>query len=203
MKLFDFLFKNIEFNEKMNSFVENFKNNDWFVNCGNKYNAFSYYEIHQEFHKLKAQERLNQKRNSKNFTSLDNLIIESSRRLHLYLQTYHPEENQVTWNKVAKSINKKFYNKKEIIDFELLSKQLENKCDLVGDLYMYRLFHGTLMELYFSEYLKDIPLFFVNIFDIYKNGHLIIGWEGKFLSQEKHPNIFTPIEKTSGKIIIF
>jgi hypothetical protein len=51
------------------------------------------------------------------------------------------------------------------------------------------------------KYAPNMPIFYNNVFEIYKDGHIIIGWEGKEI--EKDIWSTEAIKITDGKIIIY
>ena len=204
MGILDLLFgKKIIFNEKMFDFIELVKQIDWFSNCGallDKYLCYEYIIIKD---KEKAVKQLNSERNYKNFTSLTNLLIEANRRLGHYLDKYYEKEAQWTWNNLADSINNKFMNNSNELNFIEIDERFSIEFNVKNKRWIYQIFLATMVELYFIDYIPNIPAFYTKIFEIFKNGHIITGWEGKFASHETTIFLTTPIEAKDGKLLIF
>lgn len=68
------------------------------------------------------------------------------------------------------------------LDLNLVEKNFLNYYgfDNAIDLHLSRLLQYLLVEQYFRGSFPQFPLFFSQIIDIYKAGHIVIGWKGKF-----------------------
>ena len=73
------------------------------------------------------------------------------------------------------------------------------------DLQLCRMVQYLLVEQYFLESFPQFPLFFSRIIDIYKDGHIVLGWNGRFASHETNleNENGTPILPTDGSLIIW
>ena len=73
------------------------------------------------------------------------------------------------------------------------------------DLQLCRMVQYLLVEQYFLERFPQFPLFFSRIIDIYKDGHIVLGWNGRFASHETNleNENGTPILPTDGSLIIW
>ena len=73
------------------------------------------------------------------------------------------------------------------------------------DLQLCRMAQYLLVEQYFFERFPQFPLFFSRIIDIYKDGHIVLGWNGRFASHETNleNENGVPILPTDGSLIIW
>ena len=73
------------------------------------------------------------------------------------------------------------------------------------DLQLCRMVQYLLVEQYFLERFPQFPLFFSRIIDIYKDGHIVLGWSGRFASHETNleNENGVPILPTDGSLIIW
>jgi hypothetical protein len=184
----------IEFNKKMNQFIESVKTIDWFSNCGKNYTKNIFYNYYLEGEE-KSIKKLNYIRDYKGFVTLGNLLIQADRRLGSYLTKHHKKEHDWTWNKLADVINKQFAN-----NFINIDNYFSNKFNTKKNNFIYRIFRNTLFELFFVDHIPNLPIFYDNIFEIFIDGHIIIGWEGKFNWNDFNEK---PIEPIDGKLVIF
>jgi hypothetical protein len=184
----------IEFNEEMNQLAESVKTIAWFSNCGKNYTKKIFYNYYLEAEE-KSIKKLNYKRDYKGFVTLGNLLIQADRRLGSYLAKHHKKEHDRTWNKLADVINKQFAN-----DFINIDDRFSSKFKTTGNNFIYRIFRNTLVELFFADHIPSLPIFYNNIFEIFIDGHIIIGWEGKFNWNDFNEK---PIEPVDGELIIF
>jgi hypothetical protein len=184
----------IEFNEKMNQFTESVKTIDWFSNCGKNYTKKIFYDYCLETEE-KTIKKLNYIRDYKGFVTLGNLLIQADGRFGSYLTKHHKKEHDRTWNKLADVINKQYAN-----NFINIDNYFSDKFNTKKNNIIYRIFRNTLFELFFVNHIPNLPIFYNNIFDIFIDGHTIIGWEGKFNWNDFNEK---PIEPIDGKLVIF
>lgn len=198
------------YNEEMEQAIENFKNIDWFANCGKLYHSEEYYNYIQEEDVMKIDKMLDRVTNYKNFVCLRNLFIEASHREENYIlrMSSSVKSGKHYVIKILETINNRFLRKNDEIDFDSISKKIIIECNLNIEsvrLELYRFFQNLLLEIYFKNIYVELPLFFNRVFDIYINGHLIIGWQGRFETHDvcivDRP--ITPIDPSNGKLIIF
>ena len=73
------------------------------------------------------------------------------------------------------------------------------------DLQLCRMVQYLLVEQYFLERFPQFPLFFSRIIDIYKDGHIVLGWSGRFASHETNleNENGVPILPTDGSLISY
>lgn len=143
----------------------------WFVNVGKATNL------------QKIKKVANESDFVKHITSIDweNATIEAGNEITGYLAKKHSREYQ-EWNSLVREakdiINKEIIPLMKIVDGIDANIILDNvKWDLVN----------YLMEDAYKEYLKG-DLFFEFLLEIYEDGHIPCGWEGKW---------------PSGKFVIF
>lgn len=198
------------FSNNMEQVIADFKQIDWFVNCGKLYQKEEFYDYFQEEDILKVRKMLDKVTNYKNFVCLRNLFIEASYREENYIlrKSSSVEAGRKSVIKILETINKRFLRKKGEIDFEDIAKNIIMEYNLniqYNRLEIYRFFQNLLLEIYFKDIYSELPLFFSRVFDIYINGHAIIGWQGKFethgISLMESP--INPIEPSCGKLILF
>lgn len=202
--------KKINFNDKMERAIDQFKHIDWFANCGDLYNQECYYEFLQEDDLLKISKQLGVSTNYKNFVCLRNLFIEGRDREKNYIMrtTSSVNEGRKTMMRVLDAIDRRFFEKKQEINFDCISDKFLS-CYQLGvpgnSLEIRRLFRNLLFELYFAEDDENMPLFFSKIIDIYMNGHIIVGWSGKFRTHEIDlaKSSIVSINPFEGKLILF
>lgn len=177
--IYDYLFKKIEFDEIMINCIDEIQSIQWGENVGKPLkNIECKYKILQITNDNDALNYLKYEDNYKDIVCLENLLNEGNNRTTRYLSNYKRREYDGEWNRVTDKANK-------IIDF----KKIENKELLFNkrynssvNLYLSRFIYQYLHCLYFKRYDKNIPSFGLDIFDIYRNGHLILGWKGSFPS---------------------
>ena len=200
MGVLDNLFgKKIIFTNEMNQFIEKVKEIEWFNNCGKIYQKKLFYN--DELENIKnASKKLNYIKNHKEFVILENIFITADRRITNYLKENNEKEYNWTWNKLADVINKRFMDNSSEIDFMKIENNYCIKFNVKNNRMIYKIFRSILVELFFIKYIPNLPLFYNAIFEIYKDGHIIIEWEGKQIEAELWSK--EPVKKTDGKIII-
>ena len=200
MGVFDNLFrKKIIFTDEMNQFIETVKEIEWFNNCGKVYQKKLFYNYELE-NIENASKKLNYVKNYKEFFILENLYITADRRITNFLRENNEKEYNWTWNKLADVVNKRFMNNSSEIDFMEIENNYCIKFNVKNNKMIYKVFRSTLFELFFKNYMPNLPLLYDTIFEIYKDGHIIIGWEGKQIEADLWSK--EPIKKTDGKIKI-
>ena len=192
--------RKIEFSKEMKKIIEDFKGIEFFKNCGKLYNKKLFYDYRVE-NGCNIKKQLNRKTNYKEFVILENLFIVASRRLENYLNNNSKKDHEWTYNKLADTINKRFSKNTSEINFPEIDKNYCNKFLVRNTRIIYQLFRNILFELYFIEYIPKVPIFYNHIFELYKEGHIIIGWEGKSIEKEIWSQ--ESIKQSDGKIIIY
>ena len=93
------------------------------------------------------------------------------------------------------------------LDLNSAEKRFLRDCSFPDsiDLQLCRMVQYLLVEQYFLERFPQFPLFFSRIIDIYKDGHIVLGWNGRFASHETNleNENGTPILPTDGSLIIW
>jgi hypothetical protein len=201
--MFGLFSKKIVLNDTIENFIWSYKNINWFNNCGKKYDEKLYFQYVSLEDMKTTSKRLNQTVNSKGFTFLEKLLEEADGRLDWYLYNNHKKENQITQNNLKDFIKKRFNKKTAEINFNITENKYIDMFSIKENRYnwFYWIFGGVIMEMYFLEYIPNIPTFYTKIFKILQDGHMIIGWEGKFSSQDLC--LETPITEKDGKLIIY
>lgn len=203
MGFLDNLFgKKINLTPEMKNMADQMIANNWFENCGKTINFGSSYKIESISNIEDAAKKLTYKRDVGGFVTLDNLLIEANRRKQLFLSLYHKNEMEYTWNKVTDAIVKAYISNRKL-DLDTIQKHFNAKFGVQADLKLNRIFIDTLNELYFKNNIENFPTFFTDIIDIYLNGHVIVGWSGKFDSHEIQVKDIQPITPTDGALAVW
>lgn len=190
------LFKKIKFNSDILSFINSELDNiNWFSNI-DKPNDLSINNFNIKKIEEKVIRILSSKKDYKNYVGLHNLLLEAENRSSAYLFNNKRKKYNDEWNKLANKINSEIdFNR--IKDIEDSFNQL-NKTNI--DLLLPYVIRGYVRDLYFKENDNTYPSFFKDIIDIYKKGHIIVGWENRFKFKE---NLKTnPISKEEGTLLI-
>ncbi|MCG8806424.1 hypothetical protein G1K75_12260 [Tenacibaculum finnmarkense] len=191
------LFKKIKFNSDILSFINSELDNiNWFSNI-DKPNDLSINNFNIKKIEEKVIRILSSKKDYKNYVGLHNLLLEAENRSSAYLFNNKRKKYNDEWNKLANKINSEIdFNR--IKDIEDSFNQL-NKTNI--DLLLPYVIRGYVRDLYFKENDNTYPSFFKDIIDIYKKGHIIVGWENRFKFKE---NLKTnPISKEEGTLLIW
>ena len=110
------------------------------------------------------------------------------------------------WRPVG-ALMKKEASKANGLDLNSAEKRFLRDCSFPDsiDLQLCRMVQYLLVEQYFLERFPQFPLFFSRIIDIYKDGHIVLGWNGRFASHETNleNENGTPILPTDGSLIIW
>lgn len=165
-----------------------FENINWFKNCG--------IEVDINNCKFHYNQVSNIKNVEKEIKSLkwENVIIEAQNRLVSYLRTFHPE-NHKEWNSIMDFAIDNFNN----IKTSLLEKCKEHNLPEYFVTSVRTIYLRIYAELYYSIHLKDIPYFFIDLFEVLKQGKIPCGWDGYPLEQEGYEQI----DMQNTKILIW
>lgn len=151
-----------------NGFIKDLILIPWFVNCGKPHKTNMSFEV----------ESLNSwKEAEKHFSAPEWKYVtgEAQGNLTSYLSQKYPNKYQGDWNKLVKEAKPKVEQIVVPHINSLISK--ENINPVFGDCVKWDILHA-IMEL---TYVKcNPPLFFLNLFEIYKFGNLPCGWNGKW-----------------------
>lgn len=206
-----FFKRKIIFTEEMKQTLQSFDKISWFSCCGVPYEKSSYYLYIQEKSPERVEKILRHTMNYSGTVCLVNLFKEGARRADTFiLQTAGRRFYQDvfipcvegSWNAYEKRVAKGWG-----MDLNLAEKRFLQSYgfDNTMELHLCRILQNLLIEQYFLESFPQFPLFFSRIIDIYKDGHIVIGWKGKFATHEvdlKSEN-GTPISPTDGSLIIW
>ncbi|MDR2926131.1 MAG: hypothetical protein LBU76_09350 [Azoarcus sp.] len=192
--------RKIVFSDEMNEFIEMFKKIELFNNCGKSYSKKIFYNYELENEK-NVSKKLNYIRNYKEFVTLENLFITVDRRIGNYQKENDERDFQWTWNKFADIVNKRFMNNTNEINFIKIDNNYSVRFNVKNKRNIYKIFRSNLIELFFKNYTPNMPIFYNNILEIYKNGHIIVGWEGKTIENDIWSK--EGIKSTEGKLIIY
>ncbi len=192
------IFKKIEFSNEMITFIKDLDNINWFSNVGKNPNLYLEIPFEQKKSREEVIKILKYKRNAKGIVCLENLLLEADNRSSAYLCINRKNEFNYTYNRVVKKINKNLENSK----IKEISKnfQIPQQKEQIN-LFIDRIIRACLMDLYFGANDENYPSFFLDIFDIYKKGNTIIGWQGKFIPK-KGLNT-NKITKDEGNLILW
>lgn len=194
--MFEFL-KKIELNNQMSQFVEELSTINWFSNVGSKLNSkLDYYDV-INIDKKQSLEALRSKPNTNEAICLENLIGEAMRRSLSYLYNNRRKDHQNTWNKLSKK-------NRQVIDFDKIdniSNQFMMDNDIKTDLRLQQVILFHMNELYFKELDDNYPTFFMDIFNIYRKGNIMVGWRGKLPPEAEF--LETKISRDNGSVLIW
>ena len=203
--------KKIVFTEGMNETLCSFDEIPWFSCCGVPYDKPSYYPYLQEKDPKRAEKLLLHTKNYSGTVCLTNLFKEGICRADTFiLQTagwkFYQNEFmpcvEASWRTYKKRVSKA-----NGLDLNSAEKRFLRDCGFPDsiDLQLCRMVQYLLVEQYFLERFPQFPLFFSRIIDIYKDGHIVLGWNGRFASHETNPENEngTPILPTDGSLIIW
>ena len=202
--------KKIVFTEGMNETLCSFDEIPWFSCCGVSYDKPSYYYL-QEKDPKRAEKLLLHTKNYSGTVCLTNLFKEGICRADTFiLQTagwkFYQNEFmpcvEASWRTYEKRASKA-----NGLDLNSAEKRFLRDCGFPDsiDLQLCRMVQYLLVEQYFLERFPQFPLFFSRIIDIYKDGHIVLGWNGRFASHETNleNENGTPILPTDGSLIIW
>lgn len=182
---------------EMKIMAEKMIGNNWFENCGVSSAFDTQYRIELVHTIDEAEKKLAYKRDVSGFVTLDNLLIEASRRKQLFLSLNHKNEIENTWNKLTDTIVKAYISNNKL-DIDKIQQNFNSKFGVQVDLYLRRIFVETLNELYFKSRIENFPTFFSDIINIYLKGNVVVGWLGKFGSHENQVKEIFPISPNDG-----
>jgi hypothetical protein len=192
--------RKIVFTDEMNNFTEIVKKIEWFNNCGNIYTKKLFYDYDLE-NQDNVSKKLNYVKDYREFVTPENLFMMADRRTANYQRKNAERDYNWTWNKLADVINKRFMNNTKEINLAEIDNNYSIRFNVKNKRILYKIFRSCLVELFFMKCTPNMPIFYNNIFEIYKDGHIIIGWEGKAIEKD----IWTAeaIKTTDGRIIIY
>lgn len=115
---------------------------------------------------------------------------------------YKKEHNIIVNGKLINLINKRFTDDLKKIDLSKQSLVFNEMFDInYGYDWIQWIFNRVIFEIYFLEHIPTIPVFYTKIFKIFQDGHVLIGWNGKF--PPEYLCLQTPITYEDGNLIIF
>ncbi len=149
--------------EIINSFIAEVKEINWFSNVG-KEQFFSM--------KLKANFIGDFKKFSSSINSLDweNTTLEASNNLLEFLQIKNVKESN-NWNKTVQQIKEKIDFVNNLSSTFFNQYELDIKSDLEWNVVM------IILEKYYKSINSKIPVFFDDLYSIYKKGNIPCGFE--------------------------
>lgn len=189
-------FKKIIFDEDILQSICEISKINWCENVGKSIEQiYCQYDMLQAQTDREALNYLSKETNSKEFVCLENLLIEGLNRSSGYLFDYRREEYNSEWNKISEKAD-------EYVDFQKIieKENLFNKNNSSSvNLYLSRIVYHYIICLYFKKNDPNFPTFVLDIFDIYKKGHIVVGWKGKFPS----PASNNSISKEEGILLVW
>lgn len=194
--MFKFL-KKVKLNHKMEQFVDEISNMNWFSNVGNVFISDTNYYNTISVERKEALKVIHYKPNTNKVICLQNLIGEAMRRSLSYLYNNRKDDHKHTWNKLAKK-------NREIIDFSKINNianEFTKDNDLEDDLCLQQVILYHMNELYFQELDINYPTFFMDVFDIYRKGNIMVGWKGKLPPESDF--LDTKIHKDNGSVLVW
>lgn len=203
--------KKIVFTEGMNETLCSFDEIPWFSCCGVPYDKPSYYPYLQEKDPKRAEKLLLHTKNYSGTVCLTNLFKEGICRADTFiLQTAGWKFYQNEFMPCVEA-SWRTYEKRALkangLDLNSVEKRFLRDYGFPDsiDLQLCRMVQYLLVEQYFLERFPQFPLFFSRIIDIYKDGHIVLGWSGRFASHETNleNENGVPILPTDGSLIIW
>ena len=204
MSIFDLIQGKIVLSNQIEKLIQEIKSINWFRNCGKEYKEYIYFQYVQENDIKIATKRLNQNVNSKGFVTLENLLINADSRQNWYLYNHFSKEHKIIANgRLADTIRKQFKKDLTEINIDKIGIDFNDKfhVGLQKFNFISWVFWGTLFEIQLLEQVPELPAFYTKIFDVYQNGHILVGWNGKFPPQNLC--LEEPITNENGNLIIF
>ena len=178
--------KKIVFTEGMNETLCSFDEIPWFSCCGVPYDKPSYYPYLQEKDPKQAEKLLLHTKNYSGTVCLTNLFKEGICRADTFiLQTAGWKFYQNEFMPCVEA-SWRTYEKRALkangLDLNSVEKRFLRDYGFPDsiDLQLCRMVQYLLVEQYFLERFPQFPLFFSRIIDIYKDGHIVLGWSGRF-----------------------
>lgn len=203
--------KKVVLTEEMNRILKSLDEISWFSCCGLSYDRPSYYPYFQEKDPKRVEKLLMCTKNYSSTVCLSNLFKEGICRADTFiLQTagwkFYQNEFlpcvEASWRAYEKRVAKAYG-----LDLSSVERSFLHDCGFHDtiELQLCRMLQYLLVEQYFLEKFPQFPVFFNKIIDIYENGHIVIGWKGKFATHEvdlENGN-GTPILPIDGSLIIW
>jgi hypothetical protein len=140
-----------------------------FKNCGKKFDIIINFEIVTLNSWIEV---------VKSYTDVawEEITEEAQGILTSYLSQKCSQEYHGQWNKIVREIRPRL---EEIVDPQVIKLIKQENLDYsLKDIVRWDILHYVMEMIYYERGRCTPPIFFKNIFEIYKNGHLPCGWEG-------------------------
>ena len=182
--IYDYFLKKISFSDELIKDIQSLSGIDWLANIGQPLNEINcIYNITQVASSTEALKYLQYEMSPRGFLTLNDLLNEGSNRSAGYLSDFRQREFDTEWNEVSKKAN-------EYIDIELLKafeSEFNQKYKSNVNLHLLEYIYDYIHCLYFKKDDSEFPTFALDVFDIYKKGHIIVAFKynnpkGRFIS---------------------
>ena len=197
--------KFINLDEDIDLLLKQIDKIDWFCNCGKNYEAELHYDYVLEENIAIVQKNVTRNGNYAGIITIENLFQEASHRTYSYLRNNEKINLSVENLEVNDwvQLRERIIAKLNTYDFEKIDEKCYQNLELEKpfDGFAFKLLLLTMMETYCKKMFPEIPTFYEKIMQIYEDGHLITGWNGKFPS----PYLFVakPIDNKKGQLRIW
>lgn len=195
----------------MEQITDIIENTAWFSSCGLSYEKPSYYQFIQYDDSNAVETRLNHRLNYSGNTSLENLFKEGLCRADAFaLETCGWKFYQNEFLKTMQLIWKTYEDaicRFPGLDLKRKERDLLESCRFDPSLKLCteQLVQYLVLEKVFVKESPQYPVFFSHVFEIYKEGHAVIGWKGRFPSHDRNleDECIHPISPDEGKLVIW
>lgn len=197
--------KFINLNEDIDLFLRRIDKIDWFSNCGKNYQTELHYDYVLEESIAIVQQNVTRANNYAGVITIENLFQEATHRTYSYLRNSEKINLSVGNLEVNDwvQLRERIITKLNTYDFDRIDKKYHQNLELKKpvDGFAFKLLVSAIMEIYCKRMFPEIPTFYEKIMQVYEDGHLITGWNGKFPS----PYLFTakPIDNKKGQLRIW
>lgn len=203
--IYDYFIKRIQFSTEIERAIQELGTFQWCFNLGEPVKKIDCdYNIVNIRDTKKALRLLSRKRDYKGLTTLEHLFNQADNRMSGYLCDNRRREYDTEYNQVSNKLGKLFDFKK----IEDVNNSFNEKFNTNIRLHLNLFVYGYIHDLYFGNNDKLCPTFFLDILDIYRKGHIIVGWEGKFahfrgLKSDRLIDWSAKISKEEGNLLVW
>lgn len=197
--------KFINLDEDIDLFLKRIDKIDWCSNCGKNYEAELHYEYVLEENITIAQKNVTKTSNYAGIITIDNLFQEATHRTYSYLHNNDKINLSVENLEVNDwvRLRERIITKLNTYDVEKIDEKYYQNLEFKKPVnrFAFKLLVSAIMEIYCKRMFPEIPTFYEKIMQVYEDGHLITGWNGKFPS----PYLFVakPIDNKKGQLRIW
>lgn len=203
--IYDYFIKRIQFSTGIEQAIQELDTFQWCSSLGKPTeNIDCDYNITRVEDIKDALRLLSRKMDYKGIATLENLFIQADNRATVYLSNNRRREYDTEYNEVSSKLDKLFDFKK----IEDVYNSFNEKYNTDVKIYLKGVIYGYIHDLYFGNNDKLYPTFFLDILDIYRKGHIIVGWEGKFahfrgIKSDRLIDWSAKISKEEGNLLVW